>query len=49
MRRGDVRYRATVADDGCDGCVEPAEPFAVLQVGGVEILGAVGEEVETGH
>ena len=44
-----VRDRATVADDGCNGCVESTEPFAVLQVGGVEILGTVGEEVEPGH
>ena len=45
----DERDGTTVTDDGCDGGIELGKAFANLEVGRVEVLRAVGQEVETGH
>ena len=48
-REKDVRDSTAVSDDGCDCGLVGGEAFAGLEISGVEILRAVGQEVETGH
>jgi hypothetical protein len=42
----DVRDSTTVTNNGRHGGVITVEPFGRLKVGGVQILRAMGEEVE---
>ena len=45
----DARDCSTVTNDSCDRSVEFREPFARLQIGRVEVLRTMGQEVESGH
>jgi len=51
-RRGeikDVRDGSTTSDNRCDRGIGLREILAFLEVSGVEILRAMGQEVESGH
>ena len=45
----DARNGTTVPDYRRDHRVMPREPFAHLQISGVEVLRAVGQKTESGH